>query len=424
MDTFVAKFSASGSLLWSTYLGGNGIDRGEEIAVASDGSCYVTGLTGSSNFPILSAYNSTYGGEYDAFVTKFSSSGSLLWSTYLGGNEFDVGNSIAVTSDGVCYVTGATESSNFPTLNAYNSTYGGAEDVFVTKFSSSGSLLWSTFIGRDDWDQGNDIALASDGSCYIAGQTKSENFPTMYAFNSTFGGWHDAFVLKLSVSGDLQWSTFMGGHGFDGVYGIAVSSDESCYLTGYTESANFPTLNAYNATTDNIFDDPGDAFVSKFSESGLLLWSTYLGGNEDDAGLGIAVDLDGNCYVVGDTGSTNFPTLNAFDDTITLYNYDAFLSKFSTSGSLLWSTYLGGTDDEEGLGIAVDNEGNCYAIGYTQSNDFPLKNPYDSTYNNYEAFITKIGTITDTNPFSANSIIGIIIGIPMLALVLRKRRKK
>jgi len=427
MDAFVSKFSESGDLLWSTYLGGDLFDRGEGIAVAGDGSCYVTGITGSSNFPTLNAYNDTFGGEYDVFVTKFSTSGTLLWSTFLGGNNSELGYSIAVASDGTCYVTGKTKSSNFPTLNAYNDTYGFAEDVFVTKFSSVGNLIWSTFVGGGDWDKGNDIALASDGSCYVAGETNSENFPTMYAYNSTFSGWDDVFVLKLSGSGTLLWSTFMGGHGWDGAYGIAVSSDDSCYIAGGTESANFPTVNAYNDSYEGPIGCYADAFVSKFTETGVLLWSTCLGGNDDDCAIGIAVDKDSNCYVTGATTSDNFPTLDAYDDTTTnnIDIDDGFLTKFSTSGSLLWSTYLGGTtNDDWGYDVAVDDAGNCYVTGVAESSDFPLKNPYDSTFIVTEAFITKFSKLTDTNPFPINGLIGFILGIPILVIAFRKRRKK
>jgi len=426
MDAFIAKFDDSGSLLWSTYFGGNDYDCGKSIAISSDGSCYVTGYTASNNFPTLNAYNSTFGGETDVFLSRFSSSGALLWSTYLGGNDSDFVNGIAVTNDGSCYVTGDTESPNFPAFDAYNDTYGGAEDVFVTKISSSGYLIWSTFIGRDDWDSGNCVAVGNDDSCYIAGQTKSENFPTLYAFNSTFGGFHDAFILKLTASGNLLWSTFMGGYDFDGVYGIDVSSDDSCYITGYTESSNFPTLNAYNSTPDNaMLDFDGDAFVSKLSENGVLQWSTFLGGNDDDGGLGLAVDSDGNCIVTGSTGSDNFPTLNAFDDTTDYYMYDAFLTKFSTNGDLLMSTYLGGSiDDDEGFDVAVDDAGNYYVTGIAGSSDFPLKNPYDDTQMNDEVFLTKFSPSTETKPFTVSGVIYLVIGLPMIAIIYRKRGKK
>ena len=171
------------SLNFSTYLGGGGNDCGSSIDVASDGCCYMTGDT-TRDFPTLNAYNETNGGAIDAFVAKISDSGSLLWSTFLGGSGWDSGSCIAVASDGSCYVSGWTSSSNFPTKNAYNSTYGGMKDAFVAKFNSSGSLLWSTFLGGSNSDYGYGIDVDSDGSCYVTGSTTSSNFPTLYAYDS------------------------------------------------------------------------------------------------------------------------------------------------------------------------------------------------------------------------------------------------
>jgi len=299
-DAFVTKFAANGSLLWSTYLGGGGDwDIGQSIAVASDGSCYVTGETTSSDFPIQNGYDITYnGGNFDIFLAKFAANGSLLWSTFLGGNGTEGGQGLAVASDGSCYVTGLTRSSDFPTQNAYDSTYnGGFSDVFVTKFSTEGNLLWSTLLGGIDWDEGLGIATVSDVSCYVTGYTGSPDFPTQFPYNDTFGGGGDAFLAMFATNGSLLWSTFLGGNSVDRAYDVAVISDGSCYITGYTGSENFPSQHAYDDSKASGYD----TFVTKFSFNGSLFWSTYIGGNKTDKAYSIAATNSGFCYVVGDT---------------------------------------------------------------------------------------------------------------------------
>jgi len=301
-------------LNFSTYLGGNdGSERGYGIALSEDGSYYVTGQTGSNDFPTNNAYDSTYNGWYfDAFVAKFATNGTLLWSSYLGGNANDAGFGIAVTEDGSCYVTGFTASNDFPILHAYDSTPNGDWDVFVTKFNANGSLLWSTYFGGAWWDEALGIAIASDGSCYVTGYTVSPDFPTQQAYNNTNSGWGDAFVAKFTSTGSLLWSTFLGGNNIDRGYAIETSTDGSCYVTGYTGSTNFPTKNTYTDSLNSGFD----AFVTKFSPKGVLLWSTYYGGSQTDKGYGIAVTNKGNCFIIGTTHSPDFPTKNAFDNTL------------------------------------------------------------------------------------------------------------
>ena len=218
----------------------------------------------------------------------------LNFSTYFGGTGLgEHGYGIAVTEDGSYYVTGSTESSDFPTENAYNSTNSGKRDAFIAKFSPSNSLLWSTYFGGSDRDFGFDISVTDDGSCYILGLTDSSDFPTKNAFNSTYGGNSDAFIAKFTTNGSLLWSTYLGGNWNEGPYGIAVANDGSCYVTGYTNSTDFPTKNAYDSTHNGGYID---VFVSKFAANGSLLWSSFLGGTSVDWGYSIAVAGDNSCY--------------------------------------------------------------------------------------------------------------------------------
>ena len=252
-------------LSYSTYLGGSGFDYGSGIAVDSDGCSYVTGVTDSTNFPTKNAYQGTKKVYADAFVSKFSSSGALIYSTYLGGSDGDGGEGIAVDSYGCAYVTGDTLSTDFPTKNAYQGTKKPSSgfDAFVTKLSPSGnSLAYSTYLGGSDIDHGYGIAVGSDRSAYVTGYTESIDFPTEHAYQGDQGA-HDAFVTKLSPSGNsLAYSTYLGGSDIDHGYGIAVGSDSSAYVTGYTESTDFPTQNPYQGS----HGDGGayaDAFVTK-----------------------------------------------------------------------------------------------------------------------------------------------------------------
>jgi hypothetical protein len=427
-DAFVAKLSGDGSLLWSTYFGGSDNDFGQDISVAGDSSCYVIGETQSSNFPILNAFNSTLSGNRDTFLAKFSSNGQLLWSTYLGGSEQDYGYSIAVASDGSCYVTGETESSDFPTKNAYDSTFNGGDfDAFVSKFSTNGNLLWSSYLGGSELDGGYGIAVTSDGGCYVTGTTGSSDFPTLDAYDPTPNGGWDVFVTKFSSSGLILWSTYFGGTGWEEVFGIDVANDDSCYITGIAGTSDFPLLNAFNSTLGGYYD----AFVSKFSSEGSLLWSTFLGGSGGECGYAIAVTSDGCSYVTGYTYSSNFPTENAYDST---YNggSDVFFSKFNVSGSLLWGTYLGGSEgNDQGFSLAVTEDGNCFVIGYTNSDDFPTQNAFDNTLGSTsDAFVTKFfdPPIPPTNPLTVTGFlifIAVMLSavIPVIALIVYKKRK-
>jgi len=389
-DVFVTKLNSSGSLVYSTYLGGSGYDWGYGIAVDSSGNAYVTGLTFSTDFPTQNAFQRRFGGANDVFVTKLNSSGSLVYSTYLGGSDMDWGCGIAVDSSGNAYVTGWTWSADFPTQNAFQRRFGGANDAFVTKLNSSGSLVYSTYLGgsRPDWGYG--IAVDSSGNAYVTGRTLSTDFPTRNAFQRTFGGGgdFDAFVTKLNPSGSLVYSTYLGGSGGDRGHGIAVDSSGNAYVTGETYSTDFPTKNAFQRT----FGGEWDAFVTKLNPSGSLVYSTYLGGSGDDEGYGIAVDSSGNAYVTGLTDSTDFPTTqNAFQRT---FIGDAFVTKLNPSGSLVYSTYLGGSGMDWGRGIAVDSSGNAYVTGETYSPDFPTKNAFQRTYGYgggiWDVFVTKL----------------------------------
>jgi hypothetical protein len=399
-DVFVTKLSNSGDILiYSTYLGGEYNDYGNGIAVDGSGNAYVTGYTLSGRFPTSNPYQTDQAG-CDAFVTKLSSTGnSLIYSTYLGGEGEDQGHSIAIGGSNA-YVTGVTQSTGFPTFNPFQTSFqGGYCDAFVTKLSSSGNnLIFSTYLGGEYDDYGFGITVDGSDNAYVTGDTWSLEFPTLNAYQSTFQGADefyggDAFVTKLSSSGSgLIYSTYLGGVGGDGGAGIAVDGNDNAYVTGMTTSSNFPTLNAYQGMFQGGYSD---VFVTKISHNGnSLVYSTYLGGGRGwEEGSSVALNSSGNAYVTGATASSNFPIFKAYDASFNggTWNGDVFVTELSNSGNhLVYSTYLGGMNDDHGNGIAVDGSGNAYVTGYTPSSDFPISNPYQTNQSGGDVFVTKL----------------------------------
>jgi Beta-propeller repeat len=392
-NAFVAAIDPTGAtLLYSTYLGGSGGDFGYGIAVDSADNAYVTGQTSSTDFPTSSPLQPTNHGGWDAFVAALDPTGAtLLYSTYLGGSGDDHGQGIAVDNVGNAYVTGVTNSTDFPTANPLQPTYGGGfYDAFVAAIDPTGAtLLYSTYLGGSSGDSGQGIAVDSFGDAYVTGHTLSTDFPTSNPLQPTNHGDYDAFVAALDPTGaTLLYSTYLGGSSGDSGQGIAVDSFGDAYVTGHTFSTNFPTSNPLQPTNHGNTD----AFVAALDPTGqTLLYSTYLGGSSYDEGYGIAVDSAGNAYVTGYTLSTDFPTSNPLQPT----NHgsdDAFVAAIDATGAtLLYSSYLGGGSDDIGRGIAVDSAGNAYVTGYTQSTDFPTSNPLQPTNHGiYDAFVAKI----------------------------------
>jgi len=400
-DVFVTKFYGDGSaLVYSTYFGGSDIETGFDIAVDNAGNAYLTGVTYSLDFPTLNAVQTVRSGTTDAFITKFNATGSsLVFSTYLGGgfNENINGGSIAIDTATNVYVTGTTESPNFPTTpGAFQTTFGGGGDTFVAKLDASGSnLAYSTFLGGSSG--GSAIEVDMKGNAYVTGGTSSANFPTTPgAFQPTLTGSADAYVAKLNPSGSaLVYSTFLGGQRGDFGEGIAVDVNNQAYITGGTNSTNFPTTpGAFQTIFGGGFLD---VFVTKLNSTGsALVYSTYIGGTGNlvngDLGRSIAVDSAGNAYVTGETTSTDFPTSNPFQ----LFRGggdDAFILKLNSSGSaLLYSTYLGGTRQDRGRGIALDQSGNAYITGITDSLNFHVYNAFQPHHGSgqFNAFVSKI----------------------------------
>jgi hypothetical protein len=428
-------------LSYSTYLGGSGSsssslgDDGSGIAVDAAGSIYVTGLTTSTDFPTASPLQPNYAGgddpndpyalfgPGDAYVSKLSADGTaLVYSTYLGGSGFDQGIGIAVDSSGNAYVTGLTDSLDFPTVNPLQRALARVDhaNAFVAKLSADGSaLVYSTYLGGRGntggagWDQGNSIAVNALGNAFVTGVTDSPDFPTANPLQPAHrNSFQNAFISQLTADGSaLVYSTFLsgsGGHGLgDQGHGIAVDADGNAYVTGATTSPNFPTVNALQPvlrSAPGVF--PGyNAFVAKLTADGsTLVYSTYLGGSGTDVGNSIAADAGGNAFVTGGAGSPDFPTANSLQPKLGSQGaHNAFVAKLSPDGStLVYSTYLGGSNFDGGIGIALDAAGSAYVAGQTSSPDFPTVNPLQPALRgpNRNAFVAELSADGSTLVYS------------------------
>jgi hypothetical protein len=365
-------------LSYSTYLGGTGGDTAYGIAVDSLGSAYVTGTTGSRDFPLTSAAQTVNYGIGDVFVAKLNPAGTgLIYSTYLGGGGQDTATSIAIDSSGNACVAGFTYSTYFPvTASAFQSDYVGDGDGFIAELSASGStLIYASYIGGSGPDFVRGVAVDSSGNAYLTGSTYSTDFPVVNFLQIGNVGDADAFVARVSPSGaGLIYSTYLGGSKAD--FGQAIAVDDASgnvYVTGYTYSSDFPTQNAFQSSNAG----GADVFVTELNAAGTgLIYSTYLGGSGQDRAFGMAIDAAGSVYLTGDTSSTDFPTT---PNAAQLYNHgqgDVFVSRLNPGGwGLVYSTLLGGSDTDQADAVAVDSSGNAYVTGFTRSADFPTVNP-------------------------------------------------
>jgi hypothetical protein len=385
-DIYVTKINAAGTaLVFSTFVGGSSSDYGYGIALNSLKHVFVTGGTSSNNFPTAGmSYDSTHNGQYDAFLFKLNSQGTiLLYSTYIGGTGYDMARGLRIDSSENLYFAGNTSSSNFPTtFGAYDRSYGGVSDVFVCKFSTAGnsSLKYSTFIGGTSGDKAYAIDIDSSGNAYITGY--SDNFgsltypTTAGAYDTTGGLLEEVIVSKLNTAGNsLLYSTVVASSSIERGYAIDVDSSGYIYVGGWTRSTGFPTTAGAYQTTYKGTTSYSEGYIFKLNISfDKLIYSTFLGDTHNDEINGIDVDSNGNAYVVGSTGSTNFPVSNdAENKTHSGGILDLFFTKLNSAGNgLLYSTFRGGSSTDYGYAVANDDSsGNIYIAGVSASTDFP-----------------------------------------------------
>ena len=410
-------------LVWATLYGGNNLDGPMCVAIDSSGNMFVTGYTGSTNFPLQNAgtYYQNYTSMSGTFISKFTNAGFPLWVTHYEG----FAESIALDSKGNVFVTGITNSNNFPLQNAgtfFQDTIGGGEwDAFILKFDNTGNRLWASYYGGGGYDRGVSIKTDHKDNVFVTGWTSSVNFPVQDAgtfFQSNYAGGHyiwggDAFILKFDNAGNRLWATYYGGNGKENGKAIATDLNGNLFITGFTTSINFPIQNAgtffqnnYNGTGNSF--DWGDAFILKFDSAGNRLWATYYGGVDDDMGQSIVVDGSGNVFVTGVTSSANFPVYDAgtfFQGALSGTFSDAFILKFDNSGNRLWATYYGGSFFEElsstntFSNLAIDACDNVYMSFSTGSSDIRTQPACDNGYfdgtlnGSGDQFITRFSNI-------------------------------
>lgn len=400
-DAFVFALDPTGATrLFATYLGGAGDDFANAVAVDASGRVSLAGETTSSDFPTTpGARQTAWGGSSDAFVAALApGGGALVFSTYHGGSGQDRAAGVAIGPGGAVTIAGRTGSTDLPvTAGAFQTAFlGGDFDAFVARFQPSGAAFaFSTYLGGVENDNAFGLALDAAGNAYVAGGTRSPDFPvTLSAYQGTNFS-TDAFLSKLNAAGNaLVYSTFLGGSFVDRANGLAVDAAGRAYVVGQTVSPDFPIANAFQATFGG---GANDAFVATIdpaaSGAGSLLFSTFLGGGADDRGIAVAVDPAGRAHVAGQTASASFPLLQPTQPTFGGAPWDAFVATLAPSGaSLVFSTFLGGGGEDRALAVATDGSGDSWVAGRTESTSFPTARPYQATAPlGMNAFVARLG---------------------------------
>lgn len=360
--------------LWGTYYGGSGQDEARDIVVNSSGEVYITGLTySSSSIATQGAWDIDYNPSSDAFLAKVSSIGNILWSTYYGGNGSTVpneeANGIAVDFSGSVYIVGNTSSTNnIASLGSWDETLGGGQDAFIVKFSSLGIRIWGTYFGGNSSDWANDVTIDNSGNLLICGRTLSNtNIASSGVWKETYvnNGSEDGYIVKFSPSGNRIWGTYYGGNGQENIESIKTDLYGNIFVTGSTGSS---TEIASSGSWDFTYSGNTDAFLAKFSSMGNRIWGTYYGATAFESGSSLDCDLSGNIVIAGITESTTeIASTGAWDSSWNGW-YDVFIAKFSSTGTRVWGTYFGGDGEDFVGGIVINESGDVFISGHTESN--------------------------------------------------------
>ncbi len=371
-------YSQSPQLVYSTIIGGSGWDYGHAISVDDSGCAYISGQANSANYPTTTgALDRTANGGSDILISKLNKEGSaLVYSSYIGGGGRDDTRKVFVDKSGCVYLTGSTASSNFPLTDG---SISGTRDKFFLKLDSTGNHL--EYSSR--WGGGEKIMVDAEGYLIILGRTNSPTFPTTEnAYSRTLAGGDDLFVAKIDLTNNvIIFSTLIGGDSSEWAPSFSLDSENNIIITGQTSSSNFPIVGNSHA---EFISGKSNVFVTKLKSDGTqLIYSTIIGGSDNDWSFDITTDINDNSYVTGVTLSNDFPvSTTAFDNS---YNggQDAFLFKISEDGSeILYSTYIGGTEKDGGRGVVVGENGKVYLTGCTKSTDFPVSdNAFDNSFN-------------------------------------------
>lgn len=383
-----AQRSVPANLSYNSYYGGNEADEARSIALDNDDNFYIFGYTLSTDLPTSSnSFQDSLKGSYDAFIAKFDSSGNHIWSTYIGGSNVDIASSIKITLDNHLILVGYSNSPDFPTTTgAFQTSNAGQYDVFIIKIDTSGQIIWSTLFGGMGGELGIDASIDINNNIIVGGQTNSSNFPyTAGAFQPLPLGGNDAFVAKFNPSGQLLWATCYGGTSTEDAHAITSDYENNVIITGMSNSNDLAvSTNALQTFNNGFFD----IYIAKFSATGNFIWGTYFGGTNYDDVYGIHCDSLNNLYLAGRTASIDFETTaNAFQTTKN-NGIDACIFKLNSFGNLIWSTYLGGDDDDFADRIYIDKNNNVTTLINTISDTLSLI--ADTIFTNYPINFEKV----------------------------------
>jgi len=333
VDAYLVKFDSSGARLWATFYGGADVDYGYDVATDAWGNAYLTGYTGSTSGIASGGFQNTIGGLGDAYLVKFDPAGNRIWGTYYGGAGDDRGYSVTTDVSGNVYLTGATYSTSGIASGGFQNSYGGGDfDAFLVKFDSSGSRLWATYyggLGEEMLLFAGDVDVATDasGNIYLAGLTNSTSaIASAGSFQETSGGGVDGFLVKFDSSGARLWATYYGGTDEDKVYSVTSDAGGDVYMAGHTLSASDISSGGFQDT----YGGNEDAFLVKFNTDGSRECATYYGGNDFDSGEGLAIDNAGNVYTSGNTATTTGMASGGFQNFFGGGSSDAYLVKFTS----------------------------------------------------------------------------------------------
>lgn len=414
-DAVVCRVRPDGTKRWSTYLGGSGFDNAWSAAAIGD-DFVVCGSTNSTNFPVLNAAQPTIGGSFDAFVTRFDSNGTVVWSTYFGGSAAEQGLAVAVDVMDNIFIGGSGNSANMPMVNGgWQTTPGGQLDAFVARLTGAGAPVWSTFCGGTATEDVHDLTTGPGGLIAACGETFSNNFPTTpNAFQTGVTGINDAYLLVMDTAGNRVYNTCIGGFNGEDANGVRFDGAGNIYLSGFTQSPDFPVTGAQYQNTHN---GGNDVFVARFNANGQLNWATYMG--TANAEQSYCMALSGKyIYVGGYTDSPVFPVSALADQDSLAGSSDAFYCKFDTAGNWITASYFGGSGVDVLYGIVINADTMAYLVGNTFSNNLPtMPGVWQPTYVSLgDGFIAfrDVSEELNSNNFSADAQMwmqnGLIVG--------------
>lgn len=382
------KLIVDPSLIWATYYGGNDQDLGYTCTVDDNGNVYLAGRTRSTNAIASGGHQNTYGGgTIDAYLVKFNSSGVRQWATYYGGNANEIGRDCATDANGNVYLAGITGSTNNIASGGHQNVHGGGVDAFLVKFNSNGVRQWATYYGGSADDHAYACAVDNNGNVVLGGDTESTANIFLGGHQSSYEGASDAFLVKFNSNGVRQWATYYGGSGSESTFGCAVDNNNNIFLTGITRSTNHIASSGHQNTHGGGLND---VFLVKFNSNGVRQWGTYYGGTNAEYGYGCSADDNDNVFLAGFTRSFNNIASGGHQNTHAGGTDDAFLVKFNSNGVRQWGTYYGGSAEDYGVTCAVDNLGNVLLAGETYSSSNIAINGYQNTYGgSSDAFFVK-----------------------------------